>query len=151
MKRILMISTHGYFEGKPSFGRADTGGQIVFVIELSKALAKLGYKVDILSRKFEDFNQIEQLADDVRIVRIPCGGNDFIPKEYLVESLPELIEGFIEYCKNRNRKYEFIDSHYWDAGFLWFKLAGFFGCLLICTPHCLGRWKELRMSQASPD
>ena len=59
MARILMISTHGYFEGKPSFGRADTGGQIVFVIELSKALAKLGYKVDILSRKFEDFNQIE--------------------------------------------------------------------------------------------
>ena len=83
MKRILMSSTHGYFEGNPSFGRADTGGQIVFVIELSKALAKFDYKVDILTRQFEDFNQIEQLTDDVRIVRIPCGGSHFIPKEYL--------------------------------------------------------------------
>ena len=151
MKRILMISTHGYFEGKPSFGRADTGGQIVFVIELSKALAKLGYKVDILSRKFEDFNSIEQLTEDVRIVRIPCGGNDFIPKEYLVESLPELIEGFIEYCKNSNLKYEFIDSHYWDAGFVGVKLAGIFGIPHIFTPHSLGMWKEMRMRQASAD
>ncbi|MFC1957836.1 glycosyltransferase family 1 protein, partial [Chloroflexota bacterium] len=93
MKRILMISTHGYFEGNPSFGRADTGGQIVFVIELSKALAKLDYKVDILSRQFEDFEQIEQLTKEVRIVRVPCGSKDFIGKEYLVEYLPELIDG----------------------------------------------------------
>ncbi len=71
MKRILMISTHGYFEGKPSFGRTDTGGQIVFVIELSKAMAKSGYEVDILTRQFEDFTQIERLTDEVRIVRIP--------------------------------------------------------------------------------
>ena len=95
MKRILMVSTHGYFEGKPSFGRADTGGQVVFVIELSKALAKFGYKVDILTRKFEDFEQIEQLNEDVRIVRIPCGGSSFITKEYLVEYLPELVDGFV--------------------------------------------------------
>ncbi|TET41367.1 MAG: hypothetical protein E3J66_05395 [Dehalococcoidia bacterium] len=40
-----MISTHGYFEGNPSLGLPDTGGQVVFVIELSKALADSGYKV----------------------------------------------------------------------------------------------------------
>ena len=101
MKRILMVSTHGYFEGNPSFGRADTGGQIVFVIELSKALAKFGYKVDILSRQFEDFEEIEQLNEHVRIVRIPCGGSRFIPKEYLVEYLPELIDGFEKYFEIR--------------------------------------------------
>ena len=151
MKRILMVSTHGYFEAKPSFGRADTGGQIVFVIELSKALARFGYKVDILTRKFEDFHQIEQLTEDVRIVRIPCGGNDFIPKEYLVENLPELIEGFIEYGKNSNLKYEFIDSHYWDAGFVGSKLASIFNIPHIFTPHSLGVWKEMQMRQASAE
>ncbi len=151
MKRILMVSTHGYFEGKPSFGRADTGGQIVFVIELSKALVRFGYKVDILTRKFGDFDQIEQLTEDVRIVRIPCGGNDFIPKESLVENLPELIEGFIEYCKNSNLKYEFIDSHYWDAGFVGIKLASIFNIPHIFTPHSLGMWKEMQMRQASAE
>jgi len=148
MKRALMVSTHGYFEGNPSFGRADTGGQIVFVIELSKALANLGYKVDILSRQFEDFKQIEQLNEDVRIVRMPCGGSEFIPKEYLVKYLPELIDGFIEYCKHNNLSYEFIDSHYWDAGFVGNRLAAAFNIPYAFTPHSLGIWKEMNMRQS---
>ena len=126
MKRILMISTHGYFEGHPSFGRADTGGQVTFVIELSKVFSKFGYRVDILTRKFEDFDQIEQLTEDVRIVRIPCGSGDFIPKEYLVEYLPELIDGFVKYYQENSLSYDFIDSHYWDAGFTGMKLASTF-------------------------
>ena len=151
MKRILMVSTHGYFESKPSFGRADTGGQIVFVIELSKALVKFGYKVDILTRKFEDFEQIEQLNEDVRIVRIPCGGSHFIPKEYLVEYLPELVDGFVKYCLANHLKYDFIDSHYWDAGFVGMKLASIFNIPHIFTPHSLGIWKEMRMKQAAAE
>jgi len=143
-----MISTHGYFEGNPSFGRADTGGQVVFVIELSKSLAEFGYKVDILTRQFEDFAQIEQLTEDVRIVRVPCGGRDFIPKEYLVDSLPELIDGFIKYCQENRLRYDFIDSHYWDAGFVGIKLASIFNIPHIFTPHSLGAWKEMRMRQA---
>ena len=151
MKRILMVSTHGYFEGNPSFGRADTGGQIVFVIELSKALAKLGYKVDILSRQFGDFEPIEPLNDDVRIVRIPCGGGDFIPKEYLADYLPELIDGFVKYCQGNRLSYDFIDSHYWDAGFVGIKLASTFNIPHIFTPHSLGMWKETRMRQAAAE
>lgn len=151
MKRILMVSTHGYFEGEPSFGRADTGGQIVFVIELSKELARLGYKVDILTRQFEDFDQIEQLTEDVRIVRIPCGGKDFIPKEYLVEYLPVLVDGFVEYCQQNRLSYNFVDSHYWDAGFVGMKLASIFNIPHIFTPHSLGIWKEMRMKRAAAE
>jgi len=148
MKRALMVSTHGYFEGNPSFGRADTGGQIVFVIELSKALVRFGYKVDILTRQFEDLKHIEPLNDDVRIVRVPCGGSKFIPKEYLVEYLPELVDGFIEYCKRNNLQYEFIDSHYWDAGFVGSRLATVFNVPHVFTPHSLGIWKEMNMRQS---
>ena len=151
MKRILMISTHGYFESKPSFGLPDTGGQVVFVIELSRALAKFGYKVDILTRKFEDFPQIEKVSDEVRIVRVPCGGRDFIPKEYLVKYLAELVDGFVEYGQHNGLEYEFIDSHYWDAGFVGTKLAPIFGVPHMFTPHSLGIWKKMQMQQTSAD
>jgi len=151
MKRILMVSTHGYFESKPSFGRPDTGGQVVFVIELSRALAKLGYTVDILTRRFEDFPLVEKVSGEVRIVRIPCGGRDFIPKEYLVKYLPQLVDGFVEYCQHHGLEYEFIDSHYWDAGFVGTKLAPILGVLHIFTPHSLGVWKKMQMEQASAD
>jgi tripartite-type tricarboxylate transporter receptor subunit TctC len=40
-----MISTHGYVAAQPPLGAADTGGQVVYVLELSKKLAHLGYEV----------------------------------------------------------------------------------------------------------
>lgn len=52
-QRIMMISTHGYVGAEPEFGKPDTGGQVVFVLELSRCLAGLGYHVDILTRQFE--------------------------------------------------------------------------------------------------
>lgn len=149
MKRILMVSTHGYFSKAPHFGLPDTGGQIVVVIELSKGLVKHGYQVDILTRQFEDLPQIEPINNDVRIVRIPCGGRDFIPKEYLIRELPVLIEGFTQYCHDNRLEYQFIDSHYWDAGFVGIKLAENFKIPHVFTPHSLGIWKERNMEEAA--
>ena len=89
-ERILMISTHGYVAAEPEFGKPDTGGQVVYVLELSKCLARMGYAVDILTRQFEDQPFIEEVAERARIVRIPCGGDDFIPKETLCEAIPDV-------------------------------------------------------------
>jgi len=35
-KRIAMISTHGYFAAEPPLGAPDTGGQVVYVLELTR-------------------------------------------------------------------------------------------------------------------
>jgi len=45
--RIMMISTHGYVAADPPLGAPDTGGQVVYVIELSKKMGQFGYAVDI--------------------------------------------------------------------------------------------------------
>ena len=47
-KSIAMLSTHGYFDAVPTLGRTDTGGQVVYVLELAKALGRMGIKVDSL-------------------------------------------------------------------------------------------------------
>lgn len=54
LPRIAMISTHGYVAAQPPLGAADTGGQVVYVLELSKKLAQLGYEIDIWTKPFED-------------------------------------------------------------------------------------------------
>lgn len=46
-KRIALISTHGYVSSNPPLGAPDTGGQVVFVLELAMKLGLFGYKVDI--------------------------------------------------------------------------------------------------------
>lgn len=144
-ERIAMVSTHGYVAAEPPLGMPDTGGQVVYVLELSKKLAQLGYKVDIWTRRFEDQPEIEEVADNVRIIRMKCGGDDFIPKEYLYKKLPEWTENALRFIKNRKLKYEFINSHYWDAGLAGQHLAEVLKVPHIHTPHSIGIWKKRQM------
>jgi len=53
-ERIMMISTHGYVAAEPELGKPDTGGQVVYVLELSKCLARMGYEGEKLMRLFRD-------------------------------------------------------------------------------------------------
>lgn len=148
--RIAMVSTHGYVAATPPLGAADTGGQVVYVLELSKKLAELGYAVDIWTRRFEDQPAAEEVAPNVQILRMACGGSDFIPKEYLHRHLPEWIGEALRYVYANGLDYEFINSHYWDAGAAGDQMAAALGVPHIFTPHSLGVWKQQRMEQDYP-
>lgn len=150
-RRIAMISTHGYFAAEPPLGAPDTGGQVVYVLELAKTVARHGYKVDIFTRQFEDQASEEPVDDDVRILRFPCGGKDFIPKEYLYRHIPEWADNALAYIEKNGLSYELINSHYWDAGVA----GGLFHDKLDVphgfTPHSLGSWKKRQMMEDYPD
>ena len=143
--RIAMISTHGYVAATPPLGAADTGGQVVYVLELSKKLAALGYEVDIWTRQFEDQPQFDMMEEHVRVIRMPCGGKDFIPKEYLYKKLPEWGENALRFIRQHGLNYAFINSHYWDAGLAGQHLSEVLGVPHIHTPHSLGQWKQRTM------
>jgi len=151
LPRIALVSTHGYVAAHPPLGAADTGGQVVYVLELAKKLAQLGYAVDIWTRRFEDQPATEEVADDVRILRVPCGGPDFIPKEYLYRDLLEWSENALRLIRREGLVYDFINSHYWDAGVAGQRLSEALGVPHIHTPHSLGIWKERQMQTDYPD
>lgn len=142
-----MVSTHGYVSATPPLGAQDTGGQVVYVLELSDRLAALGYDVDVWTRRIADMPEVERVTDQVRIVRVPCGGRDFIPKEYLHRHADEWCEGALHAIRRDGLAYELIDSHYWDAGVFAAKLACRLGVRHVHTPHSLGVWKRDRMLQ----
>lgn len=144
-ERILMISTHGYVAAEPEFGKPDTGGQVVYVLELSKCLARMGYWVDILTRRFEDQPFIDPVAERARIVRIPCGGDEFIPKETLCNAIPEWVENTVRWMRHERLTCRLIDSHYWDAGLAGQALANRFAVPHVHTPHSIGAWKRDNM------
>lgn len=114
--RIAMVSTHGYVSAHPPLGAADTGGQVVYVLELSKKLALQGFEVDIWTRRFEDQPEVELVSERTRIIRAPSGGRQFIPKEYLFETLGEWGDNALTFIRDRRLSYRFVDSHYWDGG-----------------------------------
>jgi mannosylfructose-phosphate synthase len=149
-QRIAMVSTHGYVGATPPLGAADTGGQVVYVLELSKKLGQLGYEVDIWTRQFEDQPVTEFVAPGVRIVRVPCGGPSFIPKEYLHRSLDEWAAHALERMRAEATRYAFLSSHYWDAGIVGERLCRELGIPHVHTPHSLGIWKQRQMLRDFP-
>ncbi|MEO8277163.1 MAG: glycosyltransferase [Thermoanaerobaculia bacterium] len=145
-----MVSTHGYVAPHPPLGAADTGGQVVYVLELSKKLARLGYEVDIWTRRFDDQPEVDPVVAGVRIVRAACGGEGFIPKEYLFDSLAEWSENALRFIQRHGLRYEFIGSHYWDAGVAGQHLSEVLGVPHLHTPHSLGEWKRRQMEADYP-
>jgi len=151
MPRLALVSTHGYVAAQAPLGAADTGGQVVYVLELAKRLGQLGYSVDIWTRRFEDQPAEEPVDDRVRILRAACGGPDFIPKEYLYSKLGEWAENALRVIRNQGVSYTFVSSHYWDGGVAGQYLCDALGIPHIHTPHSLGLWKERQMRADYPD
>jgi mannosylfructose-phosphate synthase len=147
-KHIAMLSTHGYIDPKPLLGETDTGGQVLYVLELAKALARRGIKVDIYTRWFD---QQRQQTDplpgypDVRVIRIPAGPWEFVIKERIYELLPELTQNLANFIRENNLDYDLFHGHYVDAGLVTLDLAKMFGKPAFFTAHSLGAWKRERM------
>ena len=147
-QRIAMLSTHGYFDPKPLLGETDTGGQVLYVLELSKALARKGIKVDIYTRWFDqNRKQIDPLPGypDVRVIRIPSGPWEFVIKEDIYRLLPELTKNLVSFIRENHLDYDLFHGHYVDAGIVTLELARIFNKPAYFTAHSLGAWKRERM------
>ena len=138
-----MVSPHSDPLGK--LGEPDIGGQSVYEKELAKALAELGCEVDTYTRHYGEKPLFEEPTQENRVIRIPCGGNDFIRKEELGEYLPEFANNMLAYMKEHNKEYDVIHSHYWDGGALALLIRDKLGIPLTFTSHSLGKLKQLRL------
>ncbi len=153
---ILLISVHGLIRGKDmELGRdADTGGQITYVVELARALARRADvgRIDLLTRRVvdpqvsEDYARpLEPLAQKARIVRLNAGPPGYIRKEELWDHLDSFADNTLAYLQRSGRTPDLIHSHYADAGYVGQRLAHVLGAPLVHTGHSLGRVKRRRL------
>jgi mannosylfructose-phosphate synthase len=148
IKNICMLSTHGYFDPLPELGKTDTGGQVVYVLQLAKALTQCRMKIDIYTRWFDPSKkQIDPVPNypDVRVIRIQAGPRQFIPKERIYEFLPELAQNIIAFIKKKRLNYDLFHGHYVDAGIVTLDVAKAFGRPAFFTAHSIGAWKREKM------
>jgi len=141
-----MMSLHGYVAAEPELGLPDTGGQVVFVLELAKHFRDLGYAVDIVTRRFENQPEFDDMGPNLRVWRFPFGGPKFLRKEDMHDHLDELVRRFSDAISEHQLNYDYISSHYWDAGYAAQRISEEYGVPHIHTPHSLGSWKRQDMS-----
>ncbi|TNF47173.1 HAD-IIB family hydrolase [bacterium] len=151
-----MFSIHGLVRNEnPEMGRdADTGGQIKYVLELCRYLAKHESvrQVDLFTRLVDDkvvsldyAHPVEEVEDGFRIVRIQCGGRKYMRKELLWFHLDEYIDKTIKFIKRENAIGDIIHGHYADGGYVAMQLSSTFGVPFIFTGHSLGRAKKQKL------
>lgn len=160
--RIGFLNPQGNFDANDSYWteHPDFGGQLVYVKEVALAMAAQGHQVDIITRQIIDDDWPEFAApldgypghDNVRIVRIPCGPDKFLPKEELwpyvgVEWVPNIIKF---YQADNNLWPGCFTAHYGDGGLAAAMLKEKTGRLFTFTGHSLGAQKMDKL-RATPD
>jgi sucrose-phosphate synthase len=154
---LVLISVHGLLRSRlPELGRdADTGGQILYVLELARALAADPgvEQVDLITRRIaapdvdEDYAQpMEPVAEGVRIVRLPCGPDQkYLRKELLWQHLDTFADNLVQYLRSQRRAPDLVHGHYADAGYVASQVSGLLDVPMVFTGHSLGRVKQQRL------
>jgi sucrose-phosphate synthase len=149
---ILFLNPQGNFDPRDRYWteHPDFGGQLVYVKEVAAALGRMGHQVDILTRRIRDpeWEGFEESIDryqgipNVRIMRLPCGGDGFLRKEDLWPHLgTEWVPNIIKYYQEQGVLPEVCTTHYADGGLCGALLQQARGISFTFTGHSLGAQK----------
>jgi len=155
---IALLSLHGLLRGHSlELGRdADTGGQILYVAELARALARHPdvARVDLMTRQVMDSRidadyaeQEEEICSGCSIIRIPFGPRRYLRKEVLWNHLDAFVDNSLQHFRRIGRIPDLLHSHYADAGYAGSRLSQLLGVPLIHTGHSLGRVKKQHLQE----
>ena len=158
---IAFLNPQGNFDPQDRYWteHPDFGGQLVYVKEVAIALARLGHVVDVVTRRVRDPDwvgfekDLDQYpgVENLRIVRIPCGGDGFLRKEDLWPFLgTEWVPNMIDFYECEGYLPDVATTHYGDGGLGGVLLLKELGIPFSFTGHSLGAQKMDKL-EASPE
>ena len=146
-RRIVMTSTHGYW-GDPPCWSSGYRGQTYYVLEVSKAWAREGRQVVIVARDFSPYPRVEQFAENLWLVRVRAGGNEFVRKEDIYPLVPEMAEAAVTIAALFGA--DAVMGHYADGMVCALEVAERLDIPVVVIPHSLGINKVLSLG-LNPD
>jgi len=152
MKRIAMISEHA--SPLAMLGGVDAGGQNVYVGQLARHLASIGYEVDVITRR--DSPLLPETAEwvrGVRIVHVPAGPPEFVRKEDLLPHMEEFTANVLRLARRQRRGYALAHANFWMSGLVAADVKQATGLPFVVTFHALGRVRRAfqRAADQFPD
>jgi glycosyltransferase involved in cell wall biosynthesis len=143
---IALISDHG--DPAAEIGKEEAGGQNVYVRQVGEALAKLGWQVDMFTRKARPNDaKIVQHSPYCRTIRLTAGPEEFIPRDQLFDYMPEFVEAFQKFQSKEGTNYPLIHTNYWMSAWAGLRLRQESNIQLVHTYHSLGAVKYQAVPQ----
>jgi len=143
MLRVAMLSYHTC--PLATLGGKDTGGMNVCVRELTRQLGRMGIHVDVFTRSQDEHVQhvVHQLGYGNRVVHVPAGPENPLPKRELAGYIPQFVEGIKQFAAEKDIRYDVIHSHYWMSGLAAEALSDAWGGTpIVHMFHTLGEMKN---------
>lgn len=139
-KRIALISVHG--DPAIEIGKEEAGGQNVYVREVGKALAQLGWQVDMFSRRVSPEQElIVHHSPFCRTIRLTAGPEEFVPRDNGFKYLPDFVKQLLQFQKENNITYPIVHTNYWLSSWVGMQLKEIQGSKQVHTYHSLGAVK----------
>jgi D-inositol-3-phosphate glycosyltransferase len=142
---IALISEHG--DPAAEIGKDAAGGQNVYVRQVGEALAKLGWQVDMFTRKSSPSEAtIVQHSPHCRTIRLSAGPETYIPRDELFQYMPEFVNALQKFQQKEGTNYPLAHTNYWMSGWVGLELQRRQNIQLIHTYHSLGAVKYQSVS-----
>lgn len=146
-RHIALISEHA--SPLSVLGGVDCGGQNLYVGQVAKALAGLGYEVDVFTRRDSDvLPETAEWVDGVRIVHVPAGPPCFVRKEDLLPYMDAFTDYVVRFCRCQRNPYDMVHANFWMSGLVAAEVKRRLGLPFVITFHALGRVRRQHQRQA---
>lgn len=144
--RVAMLSVHTSPLDQP--GTGDAGGMNVYVVELSRALARRGVAVEVFTRATSSLlPPAVHLTDGVTVRHIEAGPFDGLDKNDLPGQLCAFTAGLMHTeARQRPGWYDVIHSHYWLSGQVGWLASDRWNVPLVHSMHTLAKVKNLALA-----
>lgn len=139
-KTVALISVHG--DPAIDIGKEEAGGQNVYVRKVGEALSRLGWQVDMFTRRSsETQSEIVEHCSGCRTIRLDAGPKIFIKRQEIFQYLPEFATAFLEFQSRQKVTYSIIHTNYWLSAWVGMELKKQQPSQLVHTYHSLGAVK----------
>lgn len=141
-RRIATLSVHTSPLEQP--GTGDAGGMNVYIVEVSKRLARLGVEVEIFTRATRsELPATVEMAPGVLVRHVTAGPFEGLAKEDLPSQLCAFANGVLRAeAAHPPGRYDLIHSHYWLSGQVGWLARERWGVPHVHTAHTLAKVKN---------
>ena len=147
MTRIAMISEHA--SPLALLGGEDCGWQNVYVAQIAKNLAALGYEVDVFTRRdSKKLPDIVRWKNGVRIVNVPAGPATYVRKEEMLPYMEDFAAYMLKFFRQSPVRYDILHANFWMSGLVAAELKRRTDIPFVITFHALGRVRRLYQGSA---
>lgn len=147
MLKIALISEHA--SPLALAGGVDAGGQNIYVANVARHLAEMGFIVDVFTRRDSvELADIVRIGPNLRVIHVTAGPPSIIPKERLLPYMKEFGQFLTRFFVRQAQPYDLMHANFFMSGAAALHVKDTLNLPLVTTFHALGKVRRAHQKEA---